>query len=388
MVLKDLKLIFDNSHCTFFSGQTVSGRLVVELDAPEYLSSILVKFRGEANCSWSETNTIRRNGNDETQTTTYTDNDLYFEKHMTLFGGSGSTEMLPAGSHFFQFCMVVPNHLPSSFEGKYGHIRYTVKGILGRPWTFSHEVMASFIVMSTLDLNLDPVNKVPVQLETTKHFCCFCCKSGPLTFVMHLPAKGYIPGQDIPITVEIENGSNVKVCNVACELWKTVSYYCASPRGSKEESMVVAELALDGPVAENECKTWTVNMRIPPAPPSMLNSCSIIDLTYRLMVKAVPKGLHRELIHCTSIIIGTVPLRQSSCPQQALPTPTAPASEPVAAHMPLPTYEECMHSAASAGSSDNSKHMPGTMGYNPRYPYYPLQGTEPDNPATACSSFK
>ncbi|PNF44086.1 hypothetical protein B7P43_G16231 [Cryptotermes secundus] len=327
MVLKDLKLIFDNSHCTFFSGQTVSGRLVVELDAPEYLSSILVKFRGEANCSWSETNTIRRNGNDETQTTTYTDNDLYFEKHMTLFGGSGSTEMLPAGSHFFQFCMVVPNHLPSSFEGKYGHIRYTVKGILDRPWTFSHEVMASFIVMSTLDLNLDPVNK-------------------------------------------------------------TVSYYCASPRGSKEESMVVAELALDGPVAENECKTWTVNMRIPPAPPSMLNSCSIIDLTYRLMVKAVPKGLHRELIHCTSIIIGTVPLRQSSCPQQALPTPTAPASEPVAAHMPLPTYEECMHSAASAGSSDNSKHMPGTMGYNPRYPYYPLQGTEPDNPATACSSFK
>jgi hypothetical protein len=39
MVLKDLKLIFDNSQCTFFSGQTVSGRLVVELDAPEYLGS-------------------------------------------------------------------------------------------------------------------------------------------------------------------------------------------------------------------------------------------------------------------------------------------------------------------------------------------------------------
>jgi hypothetical protein len=39
MVLNDLKIIFDNSQNAFFSGQTVSGRLVVQLDAPEYLHS-------------------------------------------------------------------------------------------------------------------------------------------------------------------------------------------------------------------------------------------------------------------------------------------------------------------------------------------------------------
>jgi len=38
--------------------------------------------------------------------------------------------------------------------------------------------------------------------------------------VAYLPAKGYIPGQDIPVTVEIENGSNVKVREVTCELLK------------------------------------------------------------------------------------------------------------------------------------------------------------------------
>jgi hypothetical protein len=37
---------------------------------------------------------------------------------------------------------------------------------------------------------------------------------------VYLPAKGYIPGQDIPITVEIENGSGVKVREVTCELLK------------------------------------------------------------------------------------------------------------------------------------------------------------------------
>lgn len=55
---------------------------------------ILVKMRGEANCSWNETKTVRRNGNDETQTTTYKDHDLYFENHVTLFGGSGKKKFV------------------------------------------------------------------------------------------------------------------------------------------------------------------------------------------------------------------------------------------------------------------------------------------------------
>jgi len=36
----------------------------------------------------------------------------------------------------------------------------------------------------------------------------------------YLPAKGYVPGQDMPVTVEIENGSDVKVREVTCELLK------------------------------------------------------------------------------------------------------------------------------------------------------------------------
>ena len=50
---------------------------------------VLVKIRGEADCSWNETKTVRWNGNDEIETRTYKDHDLYFENHVTLFGGSG-----------------------------------------------------------------------------------------------------------------------------------------------------------------------------------------------------------------------------------------------------------------------------------------------------------
>ncbi|XP_069691629.1 arrestin domain-containing protein 2-like [Periplaneta americana] len=379
MVLQDFKIIFDNPQASFFIGETVTGRLVVQLNQPKYMRSILVKFRGEANCAWSESRTVRNNGEEETHVTQYKDHDLYFENHVTLFGGTGNTEVLPPGSHFYQFSLPLPNHLPSSFEGKYGHIRYSVKGIIDRPWKFNHEVMANFTVLSKVDLNLDPVYRAPVQLEKSKYFCCCCCKSGPMNFIFHIPSKGYVPGQYIPVTVDIENGSNVKVLYVTCELLKTVTYFCASPRSTKQECTEIAHLVFDDPVPANDSKTFTGQMRIPPVPPSMLKACSIIDLDYRLIVKAVPKGMHGSLEHCVTVVIGTVPLWQSSCPQQPTAAPSAPPVElrvapaPPTAYtdMPLPTYEECMQEPGMP--------MTGAMGYSPRYPTYKLPG----GPSTA-----
>jgi hypothetical protein len=81
---------------------------------------------------------------------------------VTFCAVSGMTEMLPAGEHSFLFSMSLPNNLPSSFEGEYGYVRYTVKATLDRPWKFNHEVKATFTVLLHLDLNLDPLIKVSI----------------------------------------------------------------------------------------------------------------------------------------------------------------------------------------------------------------------------------
>jgi hypothetical protein len=78
---------------------------------------------------------------------------------------SGNTEVLQSGEHCFQFSVILPNNVPSSFEGQYGHVRYTVKATLDRPWKFDHEVKAAFTVLSHLDLNLDPQNKVSPEFN-------------------------------------------------------------------------------------------------------------------------------------------------------------------------------------------------------------------------------
>jgi len=65
--------------------------------------------------------------------------------------------LLPAGVHSFPFQYKLPSDLPaSSFEGRWGQVRYTVKAVLQRPWKFDIERERDFVVMTVLDLNDEP----------------------------------------------------------------------------------------------------------------------------------------------------------------------------------------------------------------------------------------
>lgn len=74
-----------------------------------------------------------------------------------LLGGEITLE---PGEHTYPFTTHLPPNLPSSFEGEHGFIRYTVKGIVDRPWKFDQDVKMAFTVISPLDLNQDPTIKV------------------------------------------------------------------------------------------------------------------------------------------------------------------------------------------------------------------------------------
>lgn len=89
----------------------------------------------------------------------------------------------------------------------------------------------------------------------------------------------------MPVTIEIDNASRVRVERVQVVLRKVVVFKTNTPRrDTKREKKTIAELGV-GPVEQNGSKTWSQQIEIPSLPPSNLANCGIIDLDYDLKVK-------------------------------------------------------------------------------------------------------
>ncbi|XP_066994415.1 arrestin domain-containing protein 17 [Anabrus simplex] len=308
MGLKKFQIVFDNPWATYYSGQPVTGKVIISVDTPKKIRALVIHIKGEAQVKWDETR-AKKNAEGATvnETTVHSGSEQYFENKFNLLGGSGNEVFIQPGEQTYPFSTFLPPNLPSSFEGEFGYVRYTVKAILDRPWKFDQDTKAAFTVISPVDLNTHETAKNPVKMEKEKFFCCLCCKSGPATLVLSLPVGGYVPGQAIPVTVEMDNTSNVEVTLVKCILRKVVTFRATLPAAVKKDKITIAEHSF-GAVAAGGSQTWTEHLVIPPLPPSNLQNCNIIDLEYDLKVEAKVSGVLRNFEVKTPIILGTIPL--------------------------------------------------------------------------------
>lgn len=117
---------------------------------------------GEANTSWSEVKKVKdEQGKEHDETELLTGHEEYFEIHFYMVGSKNGNEItLPPGVHTYPFTCALPPNLPSSFEGEFGHVRYTIKVTLDRPWKFDQDTKMAFTVISPIDLNQNPALKV------------------------------------------------------------------------------------------------------------------------------------------------------------------------------------------------------------------------------------
>ena len=73
---------------------------------------------------------------------------------LTAPGQRGEDPVLQPGDYSYPFQFLIPNiNVPSSVEGKYGYVRYWLKGIVDRPWRFDITTIAAFTVLEYVDIN-------------------------------------------------------------------------------------------------------------------------------------------------------------------------------------------------------------------------------------------
>lgn len=290
------------------------------------------------------------------------------------------------GTTTYSFACMLPTQLPSSVEGKYGHIRYSCKVVVDRPWKTDKEFRLSFSVIKTEDLNLmSPTLYIPSKSEIVRHFYCCCFKSKPFYMSASIPFAGYVPGQKIEVTINMNNQSNVDIEGTKVSLERNTQYISQTPRKKiRLECLTVKEVF---GVGMRACGSGEIRLTlpVPPLAPTNTNFCRVLTTTYQLKILAKVAGAHKNPHLNIPITIGTIPFNASAqaphydaVMNSSIASTSSHPSAPIGFNLPPPSYEEAMRIEPEMTENDVNISV-----FNPRYPVWNFGS---DMPAAPYSS--
>ena len=301
-------ITLSEENLVYFSGSSVEGSVVLELSAPKSAQKIFITLSGTANVYWTESYTTGSGDNRQTHTRVYSDTQAFFNDiTKVLWGDSiGPTQELAAGRHEFPFKLTLPMNstLPTSFESRTGHIRYTLLATLRQSWEVEQNTKRAINVNEVIDINT-PSLREPLSGANDKNMCCLCCTSGPISLTAKTDRGGYCPGESIAISIEAQNHSNVRMKSVRATLKQKIVYHTLI--GDKVENKIIHRI--EGPgIRRRGTSNWNNELLTIPATIPSITTCRCIKVSYTLTVTvSIPgaKDLHVNI----PIKIGNVPFQ-------------------------------------------------------------------------------
>nr|XP_039263224.1 arrestin domain-containing protein 3-like [Styela clava] len=309
--------VFSDNKTVYFPGDFVSGHLVVDILRPMKIKEIKIRFFGKAHVRWKTTEMVNvpnlhesihaSQTNRQSVTRNYSATQNLFNQHMLLYGREVNGEhSLPQGQTILPFECQLPHPLPSSFEGEFGYIRYSVKATIVREWRLDCTTKKYFTVLDSLDLNRIQDITNPSQNYDSQSIACSCTRSGIIEVDFSSDRTGYVPGEYIKINANISNSSNSRVKSSSVKLLQTVTFYASSK--TRRKTYVINDVT--GPsVPKRKTFNWAdAVLHIPPLPPSESRNCRIIDIDYSLVFHARLRDFTPDIRMFVPIILGTVPI--------------------------------------------------------------------------------
>lgn len=115
-----------------------------------------------------------------------------------------------------------------------------------------------------------------------------CCCNRLLSIIASLPRVGYLPGEEISVTLQIDNKRRVAINLVRFILKKILVYKAHHPAPkTRLEEMSIAGASV-GPIKAKKSQQFTQKIMIPWIHPSNLHA--IIDISYQLKVN-IPNAI-------------------------------------------------------------------------------------------------
>ncbi|XP_077416308.1 arrestin domain-containing protein 3-like [Vanacampus margaritifer] len=261
----------NNSQNIFTNGDTINGRIIVEVSKETSIQSLTFIGKGSARVRWHE-----HHGGQAHQNHYYWSDEKYYEiKQHILKAG---TDFITKGRHVFPFSFKVPNSkMPSSFKASTGRIVHKLKAELKQSMKLTKTAKAHFTFVSKADMDIPGLMEAQHD-STDKKLAVF--GSGIIAMDVYTKKMGYQPGEDLQVKVEIHNQSS-RAVKPKFELYEKQSFFAQGRRRLYTQDIVKEKLeSVNARSKETMEKVITIPRNIPS---SILNS-SIIKLEYRLKI--------------------------------------------------------------------------------------------------------
>ncbi|XP_072289772.1 arrestin domain-containing protein 3-like [Eucyclogobius newberryi] len=275
MTIKHFSIEYDaiNSNNIFSSGDTINGRIILEISKKIKVQALVFRAQGQARVCWHE-----QYG--QYVHVVYSSKDKYYdvEHYIMRETRQDGTEFIGPGRHVFPFSFTVPErNIPSTFTSSVGKIVHKLKAELRQSMKMTKTAKTHFTFVSQADMAtpglLDPQHGC--QDKTISVF-----GSGTVALDIRTERMGYWQGEALKVTAEIKNQSS-RAVKPKFVLYKKKSHFAQGKR--KMNTSEILKEKCD-PVESGCNKTVTKTITIPKElPPSILN-CSIIRLEYRIKV--------------------------------------------------------------------------------------------------------
>ncbi|ESO83039.1 hypothetical protein LOTGIDRAFT_169668 [Lottia gigantea] len=367
-------ITLDRVDGVFMAGEKLEGKVHLRVSSGITMKGIYLTIEGRGKSKWE----VYQSDSSKT----YKAKEIYIDDVRSLYSGGGAFVKLNAGTYTYPFSINLPTEIPSSFEGRKGHIRYMCRVEIEGKYKEAEQIEKTFTVIHPLDLNTIHTAKEPgcVQKEEMTEDCC--CESGLVFIQLKTEKCGFVPGEQIRFTIECHNNTQNSIGNIVLELLQNVTYtgYSDSLFSSGQPKYYTKTTPIELYSSNNlvESRKFTSikeSVMLPAMPPSKLECCSIMSIEYELSL-----SIGHQPVSCSMFVtIGTIPLRENIV-RGAIIRPGDPRTiaqsassivSPSHIHPPYPdappSYEECVF-GRMVTSEDKNSPSHNALKYTPSYP--------------------
>lgn len=307
----------------YYPGDTVRGKLHLTTSKKFNLEKINLDFIGSAKTRYRVYH--GRGYYDSMEEEKYIDKKLSLWTKDDSFSGTSTSPSggadLPPGEYEWPFEFQIPvDGIISSVPCLnpctvfYNYVAYRLKAVLDKGNMFNRGGIATcqgIWVEKEADVAANMENMNPIVDKKYQQTGVF--NDGHIELHVKLPKAGYVVGEDVPVSIEVDNRSGGVVEEIEAKVVLSGKYVTGKSKLSCSKSFKhEANPVKAGPIANGESPhfDWTLNLIFSNTeidehllPPTDLN-CNLMYVKYNVVVTAKRKAMHRDVTLKVPITIG------------------------------------------------------------------------------------